>query len=196
MCGDITSVSSLKLAWPVAQDWYSFRNAVAEECPLPKTESILNSCMPVNGQPLGALKALTITAEGAMECCIPNAMPNLEELVLFAKGGARVSFEDPVATLTALNTLYLFGQPLMSKISQDYMTQVSTSIEKRGLCLTSASAKAKISVRCSSCMYLRPATSHELSIEELRDRVSELARQCRCKACFECLRRAGCLTCC
>ena len=198
MCGDITTVSSLKVAWPVLQDWFSQRDEVAEEHALPKTESIPKWCMPTNGQSLGNLEAITITAEGAMECCIPNAMPNLEELVLFAKGGARVSFEDPVATLTALNTLYLFGQPLMAKIRDSDMTQVSASFADRGLLLSTAPAKraGKISARCSSCMYLRPATAQELSIQELHDRVSKLARQCRCRACFECLERAGCLTCC
>ena len=203
MCGDLTSVSSLKLAWPAPQDWYSDKDQpgfaeYVKEHALPKTESILKSCMPVSGQPLGSLKAVTITAEGAMDCCIPNAMPNLEELVLFASGHAWVSFEDPVATLTALKTLYLFGQPLMPKISDSEMTQVSASFASRGLCMSTASAGRAnwTSVRYSSCMYLRPVAAQELSIEELHDRVSELARQCRCTACFECLRRAGCLACC
>ena len=35
----------------------------------------------------------------------------------------------------------------------------------------------------SLCMYLRPMTVQELSLEELYDRVSRLAGQCRCKAC-------------
>ena len=198
MCGDITTVSSLKLAWPVPQDWFSERDEFAEEHALFNTESILKWCMPVNGQPLGNLKAVIITAEGAMECCIPNAMPNLEELVLFAKGGARVSFENPVATLTALNTLYMFGQPLMPKLYFSDMKEVSAGVESRGLCLSNVSANmsGKESGRRGSCMYLRPVKGHDLSIAELYDTLSELAGQCRCKACFECLRRAGCLACC
>ncbi len=201
VCGDIRTARRLKLAWPIRQE--STGDKHPDSDPLPSAESMLRWCMPVSGQPLGNLRALTITAEGAMECEIPNAMPNLEELVIFAKGKVRVHFDDPVATLTPLKTLYLFGQPMMPKIHNAHLAQVSASMASRGLLLSFVSASDSGSKpleyisaylgRCDSCLYVRPITAQELSTDELHDRVSKLARQCRCMACFECLRLAGCL---
>ncbi len=125
-----------------------------------------------------------------MKCCIPSGLPNLEELVLFAEGAAEVSFEDPKATLTALKAFHIYGEPLrMDKKDELQMLKVTAS---KGLWVSYVSANRP---KCTgSCMYLRPIAAPELSFEELQDRVRRLARQCRCKACFECLRRAGCLT--
>ncbi len=141
-----------------------------------------------------------------MECEIPNAMPNLEELVIFASGVARVHLDDPVATLSPLKTLHLFGQPMMPKIHNIHLAQVSASLASRGLLLSFATSQHPLGKpleyisgyigRCNSCLYVRPITAQAIPIKELPYRVSKLARQCRCKACFECLRLAGCLNFC
>ncbi len=46
--------------------------------------------------------------------------------------------------------------------------------------------------RPASCLYLRPLGTQELLIDELWTTVEQLAH-CRCGACFDCLRRAGCI---
>ena len=163
--------------------------------------NILKNCMPINGQPLKGLKSLIIVADGAMECCIPEALPNLEELILFGKGPAEVTFESSRATLSTVKSFYIFGQPLRLDIFGHEMHILQVFMARRGMLLSVASPKKAAqnfnSYRNHSyCMYVRPDTAQEPSFEELYDKVSELARQCRCKACFDCLRRAGCLTWC
>ena len=159
---------------------------------------ILRHCMPLNGRPLGSLKTLIIVAQGAKKCCIPKALPNLEELVLFGKGHAEVYFEDARATLSTVKSFYIFGQPLMIDISSFEMHSLKVFTARRGLLLSMASPKKSGRDFSSSsyCLYLRPVTAPEPSFEELYDKVSKLARHCRCRACFDCLRRAGCLTWC
>ena len=168
----------------------NFHHALA-----PEARSLLKRCMPVNGQPLRNLKVLIIVACHCMTCCVPAAMPNLEEMVMFVKETAKVSFDSPVATLSALTTLYLFGQPLTLEIGERDRSQVFNSVARRGLLLSTVKAPeagAEKNFRDgSSCMYLRPIAEQDMSIEELHDRTSALARQCRCNACFECLRQAG-----
>ena len=112
-----------------------------------------------------------------MECEIPNAMPNLEELVIFASGVARVHLDDPVATLSPLKTLHLFGQPMMPKIHNIHLAQVSASLASRGLLLSFATSQHPLGKpleyisgyigRCNSCLYVRPITAQAIPIKEL-----------------------------
>ena len=92
--------------------------------------------MPLNGRPLGSLRALIILAECDMECCIPKGLPNLKELVLFAKGAAEVSFEDPVATLSAVEELYILGQLLQPNeiMGETEMCQGQTAWQGEASC--------------------------------------------------------------
>ena len=104
VCEHYTSVKILKVIWPV----YPYRSPkILDELlveSVTKAGDLLRRCMPSKGRPLGSLTSLIVTAKGDMECCIPKGLPKLEELVLFGKAAALVSFEDPLATLSVLNT--------------------------------------------------------------------------------------------
>ena len=122
-----------------------------------------------------------------MDSCITSGLPELEEPVLYARGDAKVSFEDPSATFASLKTLYILGQPLTATMKPKVVRQLADRMARRGLLLSTATAieAGEGFRRGTSCMYLRPDTTSELFLEELCPRVSGLARQCRCKACFE-----------
>ena len=185
--GHLTSVETLTLGWPVHRnvcEWKSNKGFAD-----PEAEHMVKCCMPVTGKPMAALKVLIIRAEGDMKCCIPSGLLNLEELVLFAEGAAEVSFEDPKLTIFALKAFYIYGEPLrMHRKDELIILNVTAS---RDLQVSYVSARPECT---GSCMYLRPITAPELPFQELHDTVRKLARQCRCKACFDCLRRARCLT--
>ena len=156
----------------------------------------LRNCLLINDMELASLKVLIIEAPSSAIFCIPSGLPNLEELVLLAHRGAEVSFEKPVATFSALKTFYAYGQQLEIDIGKSHMSQVVEDAAERGLLLSTVSANEAegedLCFRGSSCMYLRPTDcAQEMSIRQLFSRTSRLAKQCRCKACFECLKQAG-----
>ena len=188
------NLETLTVNWPVFQSARTLGKI--QDLPMSGARATLSRCMPLNGRPLASLKSLLIVSEGAMQCFIPKALHKLEELVLFSKGLACVSFEESHATLARVEIFYVLGQPLAMDMLGSGMHEVQVNMAKRGLAMSNALAKeAKKDVRCnSSCIYLRPVAAPELSFEEAYERVSRVARQCRCKACFDCLRRAGCLT--
>ena len=206
MCQHCQDLQTLTIDWPMCckRDRCNYNaEQLHGECRarIVDAEGSLRLCIPVNWPHLANLRVLTITANSAMMCSIPTGMPNLEELVLFAKGAAEVSFDNPIATLSALKVLYMFGQPLMAHISKFDKSWVLDYTAERGFSLSTASETPtessgkteKLYRRGSSCMYLRPITTQELSLKDLYDIANTLATQCRCKACFDCLRRGGCL---
>ena len=144
------------------------------------------------------LKSLVLWTRGVIKCCIPRGLPNLEEVVLLAHKAASVSFEDPIAMFSVVRTFYIFGQPLTADMDSNIMRQVSDSLAKSGLLISTLSSdnicEAETQHDGSLCMYLRPSLEPELSYKQLYERVRLLAEQCRCRACFECSRRAGTLT--
>ena len=81
------------------------------------------------------------------------------------------------------------------KESQLHQAADSIMLADRGLLLSIVTANTAIedSRPRGSCLYTRPINAQEVSLAELHDRVRTLARQCRCRACFDCLRRAGSL---
>ncbi len=71
----------------------------------------------------------------------------------------------------------------------------SAALEKRGLVLVAAATEQHgLDHRPASCTYLRPIGTQALSIDELWAIGEELVH-CRCGACFDCLRMAGCIDC-
>ena len=193
MCARFARIRTLTVKWPVNREKRTDKPDTSHA--FEPAKGLLGSFMPANAQPLKSLRRLNIVAEGAITCNIPGGLPNLEELVLFAGGIAEVSFDDPSATLSAVKTLYVFGQPLLNMGDHD-LCSAKDKAAKRGLLLSTASTKkaGKGYRRRSACMYLRPVAAPELSFYEAYDRVSRLARQCKCEACSDCLSRAGCLT--
>ena len=206
------SIEALRLSWPGHWGVCTFPklNEAPNEQPGfggryvgSQAESTLRRYMPVRGQPWRNLTSLVIWSDRSvspevMTCCIPKGLPNLEEVVLLAHGGATVSFEDPITTFSALKALHIFGQPLIMDMDSDTMHQVSNILATQGLVLNTVSADSfvwgKIEFNSGTCMYLRPTTEQDLPLLQLYERVRELGEQCRCKACFQCLKRAGCPT--
>ena len=156
----------------------------------------LGRCTSIEMQSIHNLKVLYLVIETDMPCYIPNDLPKLEEMVLFVKGAAEVSFEDPSALFSAIKTFYILGQPITSTLGAVDMYVVVHSLAERDLYLSTVSAtSAGMGYRHdSSCMYVRPITSQELPFEELYAKINRLVGQCRCGACFKCLREAGFLT--
>ena len=188
------SLETLRVNWPVDRRAYTGQSVAG--APNFGAKDILRRCMPLNGRPLESLKSLIIFAEGAMKCLVPKALPNLEELVLFSTGRAKVYFDDAYLTLARVNTFYVLGQPLVLKLSGSATHELQLRLATRGLSMSSAVANEEgKDSRCGrTCVYLRPVAAPEQTFREVYDRVDGLARECRCKACFDCLRRAGCLT--
>ncbi|CAL5223825.1 g6400 [Coccomyxa viridis] len=97
-------------------------------------------------------------------------------MVLFVKGAAEVSFEDPSALFSAIKTFYILGQPITSTLGAVDMYVVVHSLAERDLYLSTVSAtSAGMGYRHdSSCMYVRPITSQELPFEELYAKINRL----------------------
>ena len=152
---------------------------------------LLARCMPVGGLPVGNLRVLTMHAD-SMRCWIPAGFPNLEELVIIARQDLLVAFDDQEATFSTLKMFYAFGEPLRTH-EYDLLVRTLPSLMRRGLCMEAEEAVlgSKAYSSRSKCLYLKPLKAEQLSIGALHKRASQLARQCRCGACFPCLRAAG-----
>ena len=121
------SLENLRVNWPLHQ-----------HASILGAKDILSRCMPLNGRPLGSLKSLIIVAEGALECLIPKALPNLEELVLFSTEEARVYFDDAHFTLTRVETFYVLGQTLILELFGSTSHELQVSMARKGLTLSTA----------------------------------------------------------
>ena len=203
--GHLDYIETLTLDWPVCWQYGPGPTQPDVYVAAEDSEDMMDSCMPLNRQPFSSLKILIIRAEGGMWCHIPSCLPNLEELILHAKGYAKVSFESPRSTFSAkLKSLYILSENDLYTMDKsgnfEDMAQLNSRIVKilagKGLTTSIVSAADRDNHRGPSCVYLRPIKARELTYRELHDRVNRLARQCRCRACFECLRRAGRLTWC
>ena len=153
------------------------------------------SYMPHAGVPLLNLETIIITAH-SMRWTFPRAsqLPNLRQLVVKASGRLQIGFRDPIGALSKLSSMHLFGHSYEPHgRDQLGLAKGSNALMERGLVLGMAStAQHGPNRRPASCLYLRPVGTQELSIDELWTTVKQLA-QCRCGACFDCLRRAGCI---
>ena len=154
----------------------------------------LASCMPSNGQPMLNLKTIIITdCTELLGFPGPQQLPNLKELFMKTNGRSlKVRFEDAVATVSGLDSLLLFGQPLCpSRGDVMRLMAASGALATRRLVLSAAEGALQDG-HFSSCLYLRPLGARELKIQELSTKVEQLVR-CRCGACFDCLQMAGCI---
>ena len=156
--------------------------------------SLLTGCMPKSGLPVESLRVLILHG-GYVTCRIPVGFPNLEELIVRARGYLSLDFEDPKTTFNTLKNFYAYGQPLTSH-KYDQLCELLFNLSERGLRMEVVTAaytnKGYGGLRCDG-LYLRPLEGEKLSIGVLYNIVSQLARQCRCGACFTCLRATGCI---
>ena len=153
-------------------------------------EHMLVWCMPENGMPVCNLQVLIINGKGNIKIMIPGALPNLRELVVYAKGRLELSIEQPAAMWRSLQTFCALGQPLFPNLSDVYQ-----SLAQRRMILDEVFAqRADEGERVNSdasCIYLKPIGAPDVSVRELFTTVERLANKCRCGACFACLREAG-----
>lgn len=115
-----------------------------------------------------------------------------------ACGQSELSFEEPIATLSGLKTFYALGRPVAPNGLEMIRVMSSNALAGHGLVLSAASSIGpgkEWGSQNGSCIYLRPSTARELSFRKLATRVKQLVNQCRCEACFDCLKRAGCISC-
>ena len=84
-------------------------------------------------------------------------------MVLFIKESAEVSFDNSLATLSALTTLFIFGQPLTVEMSERDKSQFSDSMARRGLVLSTVKAHeagakkdSETAAHACTCGPLRP----------------------------------------
>ena len=205
-------VETLRVTWPLPRDKHTNPKLNEEKFNFADLEAIVGSCMPIHPQPLRNLKALSLAMQSKYHhprhCYLPRDLPHLEELVIY--GASYVVFEDPLALFTTLKIFYMYGFSVSTNmygypvtanmytvtlptnhIDDGDMSKVSDSLARRGLLLDKAYQYR--SDRVIQCMYLRAHTAEALSTHACHDLVNKLATQCRCRACFSCLREAGCL---
>ena len=156
-------------------------------------ETLLPKCMPVDGVPMQNLRVLAMHAD-TIKCCIPAGLPNLRELIVMAEQGLLLRFEDLEGTFMTLKMFYAFGTPREST-EYDLLFRTLPSLVKRRLCIEAVEGDMLSKPICSSskCLYLRSLKDEKLSMSALYDIVSRLAKQCKCGACFTCLRAANCI---
>ena len=156
-----------------------------------KDTSLLARCMPVSRLPMQSLRVLVLHAD-RIKCRIPGGFPNLKELYVNAKQELLLDFEDPESTFSTLQTFYAFGAPLFNK-AHALLDGLLCPLIERGMCIEAVTEVYLSTEYSFGGLYLRPINSEKLSIGALYDIVSKLAGQCRCGACFTCLRAAGCI---
>ena len=109
-------------------------------------------------------------------------------------GCAEVPFERPVAAFSSLIKLSVLGQPALAGTERDLAAMISGSLSRRGLTLDAASGLKGAGSRenTQACVYLRGIAERQKSLPELCSLGDKLLR-CRCGACSDCLKVAGCL---
>ena len=188
----------LSVSWPAFSDaendgmirYYDIPDH--EPLGLDESEHTLIRCMPENGMPVCNLQVLIIKGDGNIKIMIPEALPNLRELVVYAKGRLELSFEQPAAMCRALQTFYALGQPLFPNLSDVCQSLVQRSMVLDEVFAQHADGGERLSSD-ASCVYLKPMGAPDVSMRELFTTVERLANKCRCGACFACLREAGCI---
>ena len=194
LLGAFSSMRVLTWKWAVHYNYYKARRPDEDEFH-ETADQYFASCMPLAGMPLVNLETIIITAH-SMQWTFPRTcqLPNLRQLVVKASGRLQIEFREPIGTLLKLSSMHVFGRPYHPHgCDQLGLTEGASALAERGLVLGMASTEQHgCSGRPASCVDLRPVGTRELSIDELWTTVEQLAH-CRCGACFDCLRRAGCI---
>ena len=201
-CGILANCTCLTMCadnikWP-SQSLYSI------DRPSEGTTSRLTASMPAAGQLLWGLKVIAITAE-RMEGIFPANLPNLEELSIMCHGSLQLSFEDAASTAANLTDLILLGHPLVQDAPS--FLKLTRSLDARGLTLQTRSAhedfpfrEGTLKPQCS-CVYLKPCRRPGYAGQEFFKGACHFLKypnkagsmMCRCRACYLCLERRGCI---
>ena len=166
--------------------------------------SCLTRSMPAGVQPLWGLKVIAITA-WCMKGTFPANLPNLEELSIMFHFNLQLSFEDAASTAAKLTDLLLLGHPLVQDAPS--FLKLTRSLGERGLTLQAGSAfedspfgEGTLKAQCS-CVYLKPCRRPDYAGQELFRSACDFLKglttggsmMCRCRVCFLCLERRGCI---
>ena len=157
-------------------------------------QSLLMSLMPGIG-PVCNLKVIIIGGQHGvdMKCTVPAGLPHLEELVIWMNDSLKLSFEDPCMSSKALKEFCAYAGSL--DIDEKDMQQMAKHFGTVGLALSAVVAPADGTEHdfTEYCTFLKPAGAADPPLEEIFTIARQLAYACRCGACFECLRTAGCV---
>ena len=186
LLGTLPTLQMLRVSWFYLNPEYWKGDALNIEAHPP-----LMSLMPSMG-PVCNLKVIIITGVN-MNCTVPAGLPNLEELVIWMMNSLELSFEDPCVTSKALTKFYAYAKIL--DMNKRNMQQMSKHFGTAGLTLCAVVAPADGTVRefAGCCIFVKPASAADPLMEEVFATAHRLSHACRCGACFDCLRTAGCV---
>ena len=186
LLGTLPSLQTLKVYWTHFTSKYGKGDPKDNEA-----QPLLMSLMPSVG-PVSNLKVIVILGVD-MKCAVPAGLPNLEELVIWMNNSLELSFEDPSAISKALIKFYAYAEIL--DVNKKDMQQISKHFGTAGLTLSAVVAPADGTMRKfpGCCIFLKPASAADPLMEEVFATAYRLAQACRCGACFDCLRTAGCV---
>ena len=161
----------------------------------------MQSCLSVPS--MQSLETIIINAPdnwAHMEAKLPAVLCKLRKFVLLTRGSLYISFEDANSTFSTVRSFHCIGLPLNGDLD---MSRINSTLQSDGLKLSivevgeevgaseeEAAALHMYPANCM-CLYLHPTGTAPLHIGALYDMVKQLARECRCGACFACLQRAG-----
>ena len=158
----------------------------------------LLKCMPANNQPLFNLRQITITADAILDLVIPAKLPHLEELILASIGPLELEFKDPAATAGVLTTFCVCGMPL--RVHGLHI--LNAAFQDRRKCLVAKEvgvphSESPMTDHFTGGLCLRDIGAADTAIRQieqlLRNPLGIVCAECKCGACFLCLKKAGCL---
>ena len=186
LLGTLPALRTLKVYWTHFTSGYGRGDPKDNE-----VQPLLMSLMPSMG-PVCNLKVIVILGVD-MKCAVPAGLPNLEELVIWMNNSLELSFEDPSAISKALTKFYAYAEIL--DVNKKDMQQISKQFGTAGLTSRAVVAPADGTMRefPGCCIFLKPASAADPLMDEVFATAYRLAQACRCGACFDCLRTAGCV---
>lgn len=159
----------------------------------------LLKCMPANKQPLFNLRQIIITADAILDLVIPAKLPPLEELILASSGPLELEFQNTAATAGVLTTFCVCGMPLRVH----GLHSLNAAFQERRKCLVARElgvphSESPMTDHFPGGLCLRDIGAADNTairhIEELLRNPSGIVfAECKCGACFLCLKKAGCL---
>ena len=158
----------------------------------------LLKCMPANNQPLFNLRQIIITADATLDIEIPAKLPHLEELILASHGPLELEFKDPATAAGVLTTFCVCGMPL--RVHGFHI--LNAAFQERRKCLVAKDlgvphSESFVTDHFTGGLCLRDIGAADTGIRQieqlLRNPRGIVFAECKCGACFLCLKKAGCL---
>ena len=192
MFESLLSMRELTIIWPEpCQLLTSYRDPLKYE---ERAVAWLVKAIPGDGQPLRHLRSIRISAS-SIKIIVPAQLPNRQELLIEAEGILKLQFEEPLATASSLTRFHVSAQALA--IAAEDVLRMSCSLLRRGLTLAAvlkSQARHEHMPKVKrSCVFLQSFDTGQPSLRERDHDLYPHTLECRCGACFKCLRKAGLL---